>query len=265
MKNKGIGSDSECSTDRKQKSRKKKRTSSPSIGRQRKRTKGSRDVSTADKAGDVAELPGPSVAVKPAEAVQPAEAVGVAKVPTFEEPAVEPVQENPDPSISERKLKFDAALHESYKNFQCPLFTIEKYNAAISTITRFKEQQALYPDYGRGKIVSLLQVSKIEYNYIRKYDTVTIGNKQYLQLNNLKETADKSLFPNDSAVLAHFDEVFDVIQKSHNEVGHAAIRLTWIQVKKYRSNISRAVCEIFVSMCPTCIGKGQIPKRQRGK
>jgi hypothetical protein len=116
----------------------------------------------------------------------------------------------------------------------------EKYDEIVTVITSKNE-----------KITD-----KKHYKWKKEYVAVELlGNVLLVKKHDLTEaTTDMGEFDAAKVLrVCHRDELYDIIQKVHVEmVGHAATAKTYNCIRLHYSNISRAVCEIFVKTCPVC-------------
>jgi hypothetical protein len=148
------------------------------------------------------------------------------------------------------------------------LYTRDKYEPAVAAVRRFKELRRLNPDLSTRSAITLLRPTKQDYHCIRRFDIVEFANKTFLIMKPSDSKAVITVSPpgttDSSPLLASFDEVFKIISRSHKEAGHVASENTWRWVRKFRANISRKVCALYVSMCPICLSRVKIPKRPRG-
>jgi hypothetical protein len=138
----------------------------------------------------------------------------------------------------------------------------------VAAVRRFKELRRLNPDLSTRSAITLLRPTKQEYHCIRRFDIVEFANKTFLIMKPSDSKDVTTVSPPGTTdfcpLLASFDEVFNIIARSHKEAGHVASENTWRWVRKFRANISRKVCALYVSMCPICLSRVKIPKRPRG-
>ena len=63
--------------------------------------------------------------------------------------------------------------------------------------------------------------------------------------------------------IVHVGELFDCILEAHLLITHGKAEKTWNAVKRKYSNVSRNICEMFVSTCPECVMKSSTSQTRK--
>ena len=62
--------------------------------------------------------------------------------------------------------------------------------------------------------------------------------------------------------LAHAGQIFTILMRIHEELGHARIEKTYKEVCCQYSNVSRAMVDLICELCPLCALDKVVPSRK---
>lgn len=92
-----------------------------------------------------------------------------------------------------------------------------------------------------------LPLTSKQYRRLKRYDILTIGEKQTL-IRKQHEEGNQSVI----AVYCRINEMFDVIHMAHLQIGHKKEKAMEIELKKKYCNITREVIQIYLNLCESC-------------
>ena len=98
--------------------------------------------------------------------------------------------------------------------------------------------------------------SSLVYKWKRVYHVISLpsGRSVLVKKSIIDKRADKDGFYDIKLlpVIAYEEQVFDIISKAHESIGHGKSQKTHEEVCKHYSNVSRNMVDLFLTTCSIC-------------
>ena len=147
----------------------------------------------------------------------------------------------------EHRRIFNEKLHELVLSKSCDIFSKENFDNVVNALENTEDTKA-----------------KNFYNIKKNYALVNIGGEKVLTRKNEHYnsclSSDNQLNIEKVKRMCYEDQVFDFLYKAHINTGHAKGKKTYEEISLKVSNVSRAICDLFASLC-SCSTNRKVPAR----